>query len=133
MMTIDRSMAPTPALPDLNGAARRHPVKALAESLQADDLSGAKRAFAQIVRQAPPDAAWNPDSGLANIGRALRAGDLPMARKAAQVAWEDLKSAHAPGLPKTPEPRTPGISTPEPVVAPTNTGQAVGTRLNVVA
>jgi len=133
MMTVDRSMAPTSALPAFDGAAKRHPVKALAESLKADDLAGAKRAYVQIIRQAPPDAAWNPDSPLAAIGRALRDGDLPAASKAAQAAWVELRAAHGPAQPVTPDPWPTTPSSPAPVTERTNTDGAVGTRLNVVA
>lgn len=131
MTPIARTMAPAIPPAVIDGAAQRHPVKALAESLQADDLSGAKRAYAQIIRQAPPGATWNPDGGMAHIGRALREGDVEAARKAAQVAWEELKATHGPGSPTTPVPRTPTPA--ESKDPPTNTDGMVGTRLNVVA
>jgi hypothetical protein len=153
MTTIARTAAP--AYPVLDGSVKRHPVKALAESLKSDDLAGAKRAFVQIIRQAPPEATWNPDSGLANIGRALQDGDMPAARKAAQVAWDEFRSTLGPALPTPPVPRAPSAPsapstmpaepevwpqmgthlTPDPAseLGPANTGTAVGTRLNVVA
>lgn len=101
----------------------RQAVKDLAVSLRSGDVDAAKQAYVQLVKSAPDGASWNPESNFAELGRALKAGDLAAAKEAAKGAWQDFRSA-------TP-PVTPGV--PEPAAAPSTTGGTAGTLLNVVA
>lgn len=101
----------------------RQAVKDLAVSLQSGDLGSARKAYVQIVKNAPDGATWNPESAFAELGRALKSGNLEAAKEAAKAAWKDFK-------PATP-PVTPGL--PEPAPASSTTGGTAGTLLNVVA
>jgi hypothetical protein len=113
--TIDRTPPGNPA--------GRQAVKDLATSLKSGDLDGARQAYVQVVKNAPEGATWNPESHFAEIGRALKAGNLEAAKEAAKAAWDERR-------PSAP-PVTPGV--PEPVLAPSTTGGTAGTLLNVVA
>ena len=115
----------TPALdrPPPGTPAGRQALKDLAAALKSGDLDGAKQAYVQVLKQAPEGATWNPDSGFAEVGRALKAGNVEAAREAAKAALIDRR-------PSTP-PVTPGV--PEPAAAPSTTGGTAGTLLNVVA
>jgi hypothetical protein len=113
---------------DLPGSpAGRQAVKDLATALKAGDLQAAKVAYGQVVRNAPEGATWNPEGAFAQMGRALKAGDMAAAQEVAKAAWNDLKQDLKPVTP----PATPGV--PEPVAAPSTTGGTAGTLLNVVA
>lgn len=113
--SVERSLPGTPA--------GRQAVKDLAVSLHSGDLETAKKAYVQIVKNAPDGATWNPESAFAELGRALKAGDLAAAKEAAKGAWQDFRPA--------PPPVTPGVPAPAP--APSTTGGTAGTLLNVVA
>ncbi len=112
---IDRTPPGTPA--------GRQALKDLASSLESGDLDAAREAYVQVLKQAPPGATWNPDSGFAEVGRALKAGNVEAAREAAKSALIERRAAATPV--------TPGV--PEPVATPSTTGGTAGTLLNVVA
>lgn len=123
MSTLSTALMPSvecsaPVVP-----AGRQAVKDLAVSLRSGDLDAAKQAYVQLVQSAPEGASWNPESNFAELGRALKAGDLAAAKEAAKGAWQDFRSATPPVIP--------GV--PEPAAAPSTTGGTAGTLLNVVA
>ncbi|GAB4037525.1 MAG: hypothetical protein Fur0014_05310 [Rubrivivax sp.] len=129
MTTLAPTIAPTLSAidrPPPANPAGRQALKDLVHSLQSGDLDGARQAWVQVVRHAPEGATWNPASGFAEIGRALKAGDIAAAQeaaKAAMAAWAERRPGTAP-VPPAP---------PEPAAAPSTTGGAAGTLLNVVA
>lgn len=116
---VDRSTLNLPA----GSPAGRQAMKDLTQALKAEDLGAARQAFVQVLKNAPEGATWKPDSGLAEVGRALMAGDVVAAKEAGKAALQGLK-------PQQP-PATPGE--PEPPKAPSTTGGTAGTLLNVVA
>ena len=59
---------------------RRQGFDALAQALQAGDLSKAQAAYANLTSKLPSGAATDPNSPLAKIGAALQAGDLATAQ-----------------------------------------------------
>ena len=59
---------------------RRQGFDALAQALQAGDLSKAQTAYANLTSKLPLGAATDPNSPLAKIGAALQAGDLATAQ-----------------------------------------------------
>lgn len=113
--SIDRTLPGTPA--------SRQALKDLGASLRSGDLDGARQAYVQVIRNAPEGATWNPDSAFAEVGRALKAGNVEAAREAAKAGLQALRPDASPV--------NPGV--PEPVVAPSTTGGTAGTLLNVVA
>ncbi len=122
MTTITNASPPIDRTPPGQPAGRQA-LKDLAASLKSGDLEGARQAYVQVLKQAPEGATWNPDSGFAEVGRALKAGNVEAAREAAKAALIDRR----PGA----SPVTPGV--PEPAAAPSTTGGTAGTLLNVVA
>jgi hypothetical protein len=116
---VDRSALNLPA----GNPAGRQAMKDLTQALKTEDLGAARQAFVQVLKNAPEGATWKPDSGLAEVGRALLAGDVVAAKEAGKAALQGLK-------PQQP-PATPGE--PEPPKAPSTTGGTAGTLLNVVA
>lgn len=61
---------------------RRQGFDALAQALQAGDLSKAQSAYANLTSKLPAGATTDPNSPLAKIGAALQAGDLATAQAA---------------------------------------------------
>jgi hypothetical protein len=121
-MTTIASALPGVERPAPANPAGRQALKDLGASLKSGDLDGARQAYAQVVKNAPEGATWNPAGGFAEIGRALRAGDVEAARDAAKTALRDRRPDAAPPPSKA-----------DPAAAPSTTGGAAGTLLNVVA
>jgi len=101
---------------------QRTAFKELGQALKSGDLAGAKQAYADVVRNAPAGATWNPDSAFAQVGKALASGDVD----AAKSAFGDMLKSHhhshdTPALP--------------PIVVPTSssTGGVAGGIVNLTA
>ncbi|MED5619081.1 hypothetical protein [Ideonella sp. BN130291] len=101
-------------------------VKQMSQALSQGDLDGAKQAYATMLRNAPEGATWKPDSPFADLGKALRAGDIP----AAQGAFTEMVQGARHRSPGTVPP--PGTM-PVPPVATSSTGGVAGATLNVQA
>lgn len=112
---IDHTPAGTPV--------SRQALKDLGAALRSEDLDGARQAYVQVIRNAPEGATWNPDGAFAEVGRALKAGNIEAAREAAKAGLQALRPDAAPVNPGVPGPAT-AVST---------TGGTAGTLLNVVA
>jgi hypothetical protein len=57
-------------------------VKALGKALQGGDLTAARGAYVNLLKQAPGGATMTPGSPLANLGKALAQGDIDAAKAA---------------------------------------------------
>jgi hypothetical protein len=123
MTTISSTSSVASVRTPLPNPAGRQAMKDLTAALKAEDLGAARQAFAQVVKNAPEGATWNPDSGFAAVGRALKDGDVVAAREAGKAALQGLRETKAPV--------SPGVA--EPQKTPTTTGGSVGAHLNVVA
>jgi hypothetical protein len=64
----------------------------LNKALRSGDLEGAKAAYANIVKDAPEGATWNPDSAFAQLGKALATGNLGAAKAVMVDALRDARS-----------------------------------------
>lgn len=96
----------------------REAIKGLSQALSADDLGGARKAYAAVVRNAPEGAQWKPDSAFAEMGRALVQGDLPAAKEAAKAGLSELRERLAARPPQIgPTPRPPAAATALPASA----------------
>jgi hypothetical protein len=60
----------------------REAARAMAKSLRAGDLDGAREAYTGMVRNRPEGATWQPGSPFAELGKAIVKGDLEGARTA---------------------------------------------------
>lgn len=69
---------------------RQQNFKALSQSLSTGNLDEAKAAYANLTKNRPAQSASDPNSPLAQLGRALQGGDLG----AAQQAFAQIKSGH---------------------------------------
>jgi hypothetical protein len=65
---------------------RRAAFGQMSQSMQSGDLSGARSAYASLVRNAPPGATMQPGSPFAQLGQALASGDM----SSAQTAWSTM-------------------------------------------
>jgi hypothetical protein len=101
---------------------RREAYKQMSQSMQSGDLSGARSAYASIVRNAPPGATMQAGSPFAQLGKALLGGDM----SSAQTAWSTVVQDHQDRALPTP------ISTTPPATAGVTT-DGVGSSLNVTA
>lgn len=66
--------------------ARRDSFKQLSQALSSGDMSGARNAYASLVKNAPAAASWRPDSPFAQLGKALITGDM----SAAQTSFDAM-------------------------------------------
>lgn len=69
---------------------RKQDFQALSQAMQSGNLDQAKAAYAQLVKDSPAGATQDPNSPLAQIGKALQTGDIAGAQK----AMEGMKSHH---------------------------------------
>jgi len=119
------SPSATPATPGTGPMADMHQ---LGKALRSGDLDAAKQAYANILKNPPPGATWNPDSAFAKLGQALKSGDMEQAKSIAQAAVKELRS-QGPRSQPAPDPMgNTGI-----VPDSDDAGTTVGGLLNVVA
>lgn len=64
----------------------------LNKAVRSGDLEGAKEAYANIVKDAPEGAAWNPDSAFAQLGKALATGHVGAAKAVLVDALRDARA-----------------------------------------
>ena len=69
---------------------RQQNFQALQQALKSNNLDAAKTAYASLTANTPPNALSNPNSPLAQLGKALQSGDLA----AAQQAFSNLRGSH---------------------------------------
>jgi len=62
----------------------------LGKSLRKGDLEGAKQAYADILKNPPQGASWDPNSAFAQLGKSLATGDVDGAKA---IAADAIKSA----------------------------------------
>jgi hypothetical protein len=93
----------------------------LAKSIRTGDLSAARKAYADIVRNAPADASFTPGSPFAEIGKSLLNGDVAGAQEAFRTM---LRGATGRDGGTAPLPPAPGVS---------STGGTAGGVLSLVA
>jgi len=93
----------------------------LAKSLRTGDLSAARQAYADVIRNAPEGASFKPGSSFAEVGKALLKGDVPAAQEAFQTM---LRGASGKGGGTAPQASTAVVS---------STGGTAGSLLNAVA
>jgi len=72
---------------------RKQDVDDLAQALKSNNLDAAKAAYASLAKNAPAGAANNPNSPLAQIGKALQSGDI----NGAQQAFSSMNARHRHG------------------------------------
>lgn len=113
--------APMPSLTPLQQASRD-----LVVSLRAQDLQGARQAYADIVRNRPEGSTWQPGSEFAQLGKALVQGDIEAAKTLVVDAIKGRIPA-SPGPEPAPKPAPAGLA------VPSTTGGASGQVINVVA
>jgi hypothetical protein len=93
----------------------------LAKSMRTGDLSAARKAYADVVKNAPAGASFTPGSPFAEIGKSLAKGDLASAQEAFRSLLRGAIGKHG-GT--APQPPVPGVS---------STGGTAGAVLNAVA
>ena len=69
---------------------RQQDFKALSQALSSNNLDAAKTAYASLTSNGSNNAASNPNSPLAQLGKALQSGDL----SATQKAFSQMKVGH---------------------------------------
>jgi hypothetical protein len=103
---------------------RRQQFQALAQAMGAHDLNAARSAYAALTHNGTSYAASDPNSPLAQLGKALQAGDF----SAAQGVWTEMKLGRGPYRQAQP----PSASSTRTALAPYTT-QTVGNHVNVLA
>ena len=98
----------------------RGAMRDLAKALRTDDLEAARRAYAEVIRNAPSAMQFPRASPFADLGRALAQGDL----KAAQDAFRAMGRGRLDGGAGVPLPPSP--LPPQPL-------DAMGTLVDLVA
>jgi hypothetical protein len=93
----------------------------LAKSLRTGDLPAARKAYSEVVKNAPKDAGITPGGPFAEVGKSLIKGDLAGAQEAFRTL---LRGAVGKGGGVAPQPPAPVAST---------TGGTAGALLSVVA
>ena len=79
------------------------PMRQLTQALRNDDLEGARKAWVEVVRNAPDGATMPKDGAFAEVGRALLAGDMAEAKHVAtEFLRERIHGVRPPGQPVTP-------------------------------
>jgi len=106
-----------------NWQQRKQDFEALSQALKSNNLDAAKSAYASLAKNAPSGAASNPNSPLAQLGKALQSGDI----NAAQQAFSSMRSHHRGGNGGTSSTST----TPAPQPSPATS--TLGNNLNEVA
>ena len=124
VMQISSSTPSAVLAPSTRSPEQREAFKALAQTLGAGDLAGARQAYAAVVRNAPDGASWNSQSPFAQLGRQLVAGDVPAARSTFAEMIKGQVHRHDRSAPVVP-PATPPTGS--------STGGTAGGLLNVVA
>jgi hypothetical protein len=129
-MSVKNGIAnPISAMPVRAPSAERQDFRALGKALKSGDMSAAKVAYAEVVKDAPEGASVTPGSPFVQLGAALRSGDADAAKAAFSAMIKDARANHGGGaLPP------PAISLP-PTLAPvaSTTGGTAGGTLNEVA
>lgn len=88
---------------DTSRATGRHAFIQLKEALAANDMDGAKAAYAAMAANPPPGARLNPEGAFAQLGQALQSGDVA----AATGALASMVRPHAKTPPIEPMPPLP--------------------------
>jgi len=88
--------APAPS----RNPAMREAMRDLTQSLRSSDLTGARQAYAAILKNAPDGAQLTKGSDFADLGRALVQGDMT----SAQASFKSMIQGRFGGGPVTPLP-----------------------------
>jgi hypothetical protein len=121
-LSVQGASSAAVATPAVVSPAPRDAFKPLAQALRAGDLTAARSAYADIVKQAPEGATFKPGSPFAEMGKALLQGDVDAAKV-------DFRAMVKGALTQPP------IVSPPPAPAPvsSSTGGVAGSLLNTVA
>ena len=120
-LMVTHSLSASALQPQAAKSPERQAFVDLAKSLRAGDLSAARDAYADVIRNAPEGARFKPGSPFAEVGKALLKGDVSAAQEAFQTM---LRGAIGKGGGTAPQPSVPVAS---------STGGTAGGLLNAVA